>query len=82
MMMAAFPESIPTEHQKEAHGPRITLPAESREPGGQPAGPAAAHVCAGPGCAAGTGIVPPGRAGVQDPPRLGRRQFGRGKWQV
>ncbi|MFD6534591.1 creatininase family protein [Streptomyces sp. NPDC060184] len=32
MMMAAFPELIRTEHLAEAHGPRITLPAESTEP--------------------------------------------------
>ncbi|MET8809082.1 creatininase family protein [Streptomyces sp. NPDC004546] len=32
MMMAAFPELIRSEHLVEAHGPRITLPAESTEP--------------------------------------------------
>ncbi|MGP4091872.1 creatininase family protein [Streptomyces sp. KR55] len=32
MMMAAFPELIRTGHLVEAHGPRITLPAESTEP--------------------------------------------------
>lgn len=32
MMMAAFPELIRTEHLGEAHGPRITLPAESTDP--------------------------------------------------
>ncbi|WP_269137970.1 creatininase family protein [Streptomyces antimycoticus] len=32
MMMAAYPELIRTEHLDEAHGPRITLPAESTEP--------------------------------------------------
>ncbi|MEW2512952.1 creatininase family protein [Streptomyces sp. NPDC046870] len=32
MMMAAYPELIHHEHLAEAHGPRITLPAESTEP--------------------------------------------------
>ncbi|SEN17103.1 creatininase family protein [Actinacidiphila rubida] len=32
MMMAAFPELIRPEHLPEAHGPRITLPAESSDP--------------------------------------------------
>ncbi|MGW5652695.1 creatininase family protein [Streptomyces humi] len=32
MMMAAYPELIRGEHLGEAHGPRITLPAESTEP--------------------------------------------------
>ncbi|MFD8463374.1 hypothetical protein ACFV27_21285 [Streptomyces antimycoticus] len=32
MTMAAYPELIRTEHLDEAHGPRITLPAESTEP--------------------------------------------------
>ncbi|MFB7505900.1 MULTISPECIES: creatininase family protein [Streptomyces] len=32
MMMAAYPELIRTEHLGEAHGPRITLPAESSDP--------------------------------------------------
>jgi creatinine amidohydrolase len=32
MMMAAHPELIRSEHLAEAHGPRITLPAESTEP--------------------------------------------------
>ncbi|MFH8625910.1 creatininase family protein [Streptomyces vietnamensis] len=32
MMMALSPELIRTEHLDEAHGPRITLPAESTEP--------------------------------------------------
>ncbi|MER7930713.1 creatininase family protein [Streptomyces sp. NPDC096057] len=32
MMMAAHPELIRTEHLSHAHGPRITLPAESTEP--------------------------------------------------
>ncbi|MFF4355082.1 creatininase family protein [Streptomyces sp. NPDC001530] len=127
MMMAAFPELIRTEHLDEAHGPHITLPAESTEPvymavpstgspspgsratpgwqarrrasgccpavrrhwrtascgtrgqnsATRPTWSSAAHVCA-----AGKGVALPGRAGVQDSPRLGRRQFGRGKWQV
>ncbi|MFI6061782.1 creatininase family protein [Streptomyces sp. NPDC051286] len=32
MMMAAHPELIRDEHLAEAHGPRITLPAESTDP--------------------------------------------------
>ncbi|MFF8910770.1 creatininase family protein [Streptomyces olivaceoviridis] len=32
MMMAAYPELIHREHLAEAHGPQITLPAESTEP--------------------------------------------------
>lgn len=32
MMMAAYPELIRGEHLSEAHGPQITLPAESTEP--------------------------------------------------
>ncbi|WP_406468079.1 creatininase family protein [Streptomyces sp. NBC_01594] len=31
-MMAAYPELVRAEHQAEAHGPRITLPAESTDP--------------------------------------------------
>ena len=36
----------------------------------------------GLGRAAGKDTALPGRAGVHDSPRLGSRQFGRGKWQV